>query len=218
MLQELLSSDLTQTASTLVTSISTIVLAVLTWVLARATNAMARATSEPQVVASLEPNLWSLTHLDLIVENTGNAPAHDVQIVFDPPLPSREANDDLPTPFQDVSIVRPGQILVSYACAFEAAKGKKFKVGTSWKRRPTDRNRETLEYTFDMRSLDGVSVLGRRSPEVQIAEEIKKIRNDWLAVARGTRRLKSEVYSQNDRDKETREARERLEANRANDS
>jgi len=74
-------SDLNgQTLSSSVPALATIVLAILTWVLARATKAMANATSQAQIVASLEPNSWSINHFDIVVENAGTAPAYDVEM------------------------------------------------------------------------------------------------------------------------------------------
>jgi hypothetical protein len=194
--------SLVQSATSVVTAAATIVLAVLTWALVRATNAMARATAQPHVIASLESNLWSIRHLDLVVENAGNAPAYEVKVVFDPPIPKNQIREDLPMPFQNISLIRPSQILISSAADWATIKGLKFRVNVSWKRKPTDSKRESIEYDFDTMSLEGVGFLGRRSPEIQIAEEIKKIREDWHHIAGGSRRLQSDTYAQTDRERE----------------
>ena len=58
-----------------VTMFATIVLVLLIGVLAWATMRFARASSQPQVTATIQPNLWSMVHCDLIVRSSGNAPA-----------------------------------------------------------------------------------------------------------------------------------------------
>jgi hypothetical protein len=52
--------------------------------------------------------------------------------------------------------------------------------------------------------------LGARTPFVQMAEQLQKIREDWRYVASGSRHLKADTYSGEDREKE----RKRREAER----
>ncbi|WP_299555427.1 hypothetical protein [uncultured Tateyamaria sp.] len=183
-----------------VTAAATAVLALLTLFLAKATANMARATSEPQVVASIEVNQWSVIHFDLVVENTGNATAFDVQVKFQKQPVLSEKKSDRPFPFTRVSLLRPGQILTSYLAGFENLEGMKYPVTVSWKRHPNRVARESVSYIIDMNSAEGVSFLGRGSALVQIADEIKKMRNDWKPIASGNRRLDVDTYTQVDRD------------------
>jgi type II secretory pathway pseudopilin PulG len=197
----ILTATWAEPAMAVVTAIATIVLALLTWVLARATNAMAKASSQAQVVASLEINQWSLMHMDLVVSNAGNAPAFDIQISFDPAIPDNQLGAAKDTIFNNISILRPGQTLTSAGSDFEAVKDFKTTITTSWRRHPSSKTRETLAYSFDLSGYKNMSVLGRRSPELQMAEEIKKLRDDWKNIASGYRGIKSEIYTQADRDK-----------------
>jgi formate hydrogenlyase subunit 3/multisubunit Na+/H+ antiporter MnhD subunit len=75
-----------ETFSMVVTAAATIALGFFTWVLARETKRLSRATAQAHVVATLEPNPWSVKHYDLVVANTGNAAAHDVVVSFTPDL------------------------------------------------------------------------------------------------------------------------------------
>jgi len=50
---------------TLVTAVATIFLWRVTSLLAVETQRMAKATSQPHVVATLDPNRWSMRHFDL---------------------------------------------------------------------------------------------------------------------------------------------------------
>lgn len=194
-----------------VTALATLALAFLTWILARATIAMAKATSSANVVASLETSQWSWRHLDLVVHNTGNAPAFDVTVQFDPPLPymtKREADE---TPFGKISILRPGHLLSSNVNEFQSVSKNVYRVTVEWRTTPDAKRPQSNTYDIDMSGLGAISRLGSGSPEVQMAEQIKKIREDWQAVAQGNRRLQVNQYSNEDR---MLEATEREEARR----
>lgn len=71
--------------STTVTALATAALFYATWVLARETKILSKATAQPHVTVGIEPNQWALIYFDLIVRNSGNAPAYDIKISFDPP-------------------------------------------------------------------------------------------------------------------------------------
>lgn len=184
-----------------VTSLSTVVLAVLTFFLAKATANMARASSSPQVVASIEVNQWSVIHFDLVVENTGNATAFDIKVDFANLPKLAKSKGDVPFPFSSVSLLRPGQNVTSYLADFRNLKDETYVVNVSWRAQPHAITRDKLSYEIDMNSVDGVSFLGKPSALIQVAEELKKIRDDWKPVASGNRRLDLDIYSQEDRDK-----------------
>ncbi len=190
-----------------ITAIATVALAILTFVLARATNAMANATSVANVVASLETNQWSWRHLDLVVHNAGNAPAFEVTVTFNPPLPYMTPKETDDMPFGKISILRPGQIVSSNVNDFGSVREKVYRVTVQWKKSPRRKRLESNVYDINIAGLGAISRLGAGSPEVQIAEQIKKIREDWQPVANGHRRLAVNSYDGDDREEE-RQARE----------
>lgn len=96
-----------------ITALATFALAYLTLSLARATKHMAIATHSANVVASLESNQWHMTFFDLVIHNAGNAPAYDVFIQFDPPLPYSFDDQETSPPLAGISLIRPGQLLSS---------------------------------------------------------------------------------------------------------
>ncbi|MCR6659747.1 MAG: hypothetical protein NVV72_10510 [Asticcacaulis sp.] len=210
---------------TLATAVATFFLWRVTGILAVETKRMADAAAQPLVVANLIPNQWALNHIDLIVENTGNATAFDIELKFDPPLENGEVrSSDRPIPLQNISILKPGQSLSSYLAEFEIYKGKSFKVDVTWKVKPVGEERQLLSYTFNMADYEGITRLGSASPTIQIAEEIKHIREDWKKVANGQGKLKADVYSSYDRQREReqneeryREIRERNQTNSSSD-
>lgn len=203
-------NEFIQGASGWVTAFATVALAFLTLALVIATVRMVGAMARPHVVANLESNQWSMRHMDLVIENCGNAPAYDVSINISPPIELSDAKGDVPFPFSNISIIRPGQSLVSFATEWVNVKDKLFEIKIRWKRKPNTAREETLSYQINMRSLDGISHLGKLNPMTQVAEEMKKLRDDWRPVAHGQRRTKVDTFDQGDRDEERRFHEERF--------
>jgi hypothetical protein len=189
--------------SSAVTALATIALFFVTWVLARETKILSRASSQAHVTATIEPNIWAINYTDIIIQNSGNAVAYDITVDFSPPIVlASDFETGRGVPFQKVSILRPGQKLQSSLSSSSDVMGKTFCVFISWKLRPRDKRRENLTYQLSMLDYDGVGHLGAVTPAVQIAEQIKKLREDWQNVANGSRRVKTDVHSSADRDAE----------------
>lgn len=180
----------------LVTGAASIALVIATLVLAAYTKAMADRASEPFVVASIEPNRWSLMHADIVVANTGSGAAFDIRVSFDP----APAGSDGP-PLKSVSVLRPGQAVRAYLNEFSPLMKRSFKTTVQWRRTPGGRV-ESTSYQLDMSAYDGFGHLGASDPLIQIAEQVKKMREDWDSVARGNQRLSIDVYDNDDREAE----------------
>lgn len=189
-------------AASIATAIATFFLWRVTMLLAKETKRMADLSARPQIVASIIPNQWSTIHLDVQVENTGNASAFEIEISFDPPLENGEAREDRVIPFEQISVLKPGQVLQSYLSGVGDYLKQKFTVTASWKLHPDATERENLVYTLNMSDYQGISYLGSRDPVVQIAEQIKKLRDDWRYVASGSRKIKTDVHTSDDRRRE----------------
>jgi len=192
-------NTLLQGLSSVVTAVATVVLGYLTWILARETRVLSRATAQAQVTATLEPNLWAANFVDIIVANSGNATAYDIKVAFDPPLPTRKERG---IPLQTVSVLRPGQTIQSNLSGFEDVSKRTFVATVTWAPTPGGKKRESLSYTVSMMDYHDVVFLGARSPQVQIAEQVKKLREDWQHVARGGKRLSANVFDSDDREAE----------------
>jgi hypothetical protein len=191
-----------------VTAVATIALWRVTKVLANETTRMADATGQPQIVATLRPNPWTLMYAQIAITNSGNASAFDVTMVFDPPLIvhySEQRSENRPLPFQKVSILRPGETLSSHVGKSFPLLEKTYWVTTSWLRHPQDIKRHSLSYTLSMADVQGLEQLGGGDPLVQIAQEIKHIREDWRGIASANRRTRTDVYTAADRLHERRE-------------
>lgn len=182
--------------ATAVTAAATGVLAWFTWLMARETARANDRASTPQVVATLEPCPRSITLVNILVSNTGTAPAFDVEVKTNPPLPSLDSGSPREVPLQNISVLRPNQRMESLLAEYEQLAGQRFEVRTSWARKPSGR-REELNYTIDIDQFDGMS------PEPfalnELAHELKQLREDWQWISRGSRRLVVDVHTERDR-------------------
>lgn len=189
--------------ATVVTAVATIFLWRVTKLLAKETTRMVEASDQPHVVATLSPNRWSLRHFDLLVDNTGNATAYDIQVRFDPPLENGEARkEDAKIPFENVSVLKPGQGLRSYLADISVLEGKAFEVTISWRRGSKDKPRGVNVYMLDMADYAGASELGS-DPVIGIARSLEGVEKS-LSNLTGTKRLKVDLYTAIDRSQEKR--------------
>lgn len=172
----------------LLTAVATFFLWRVTRLLADETKRMVDASAEPHIVVTLEPNPWAAFYFDISIANTGNAPAYNIEVLFDPPLKNADHRRDRGIPFSKVSVLKNGHSLTSSLCKYEQIKGQIYKIFISWSKHADSAERERNEYSYDMASFEGVSYLGARSPMTQIAEQMKKFREDWRPVSQGNKK------------------------------
>ena len=183
----------------LVTAVATLFLWRVTKLLAVETKRMAEASAQPHVVATLDPNRWSMRHFDLKVDNTGNATAYDIKVDFTPPLINGEGRaGGMAVPFENISLLKPGQGVSSYLAEYPLVRKQVYSVRVSWRRSFADSTREENTYTINMADHQDVSDLGG-DPMVKIANDLAKIREDLRSLAQGSKRLKIDAYTAGDR-------------------
>ena len=185
---------LSQITAGFLTASATIALVVVTVVLAKATKRMARASSQPLVTATIEPNIWSMLHCDFVVENSGNAPAYNVVVKVSPEPGKSERRGEGQLPLQNISVLRPGQKMKSFLADANDVLDQVYRIEVRWKRDPCDRSVENIAYDHYLPK--DISRLGAWSPGIQIAEQVKKLREDWKQVASGTRKLSVNVLGE----------------------
>ena len=184
---------------TLVTAVATLFLWRVTKLLAVETKRMAEASAQPHVVATLDPNRWSMRHFDLKVDNTGNATAYDIKVDFTPPLINGEGRaGGMAVPFENISLLKPGQGVSSYLAEYPLVRKQVYSVRVSWRRSFADSTREENTYTINMADHQDVSDLGG-DPMVKIANDLAKIREDLRSLAQGSKRLKIDAHTAGDR-------------------
>lgn len=185
------------------TAVGTVALVAATAALAWLTWLLAKATSRPSLIATIETNGWAFQFVDLHLVNEGNASAFDIQVEFDPPLPAKEEGMTVGS-FRNVSVLRAGQHLTTNIGRNTVVIDKVFQVTISWRARPSGK-RESMTYTLDMSFLRGITRLGGGDPTYTLAQEIKKIREQWEGVAAGRKRISTDTYTAADRDGEEQE-------------
>jgi hypothetical protein len=185
------------------TAIGTVALVAATAALAWLTWLLARATSRPSLIATIETNGWAFQFVDLHLVNEGNASAFDIQVEFDPALPAKEEGMTVGS-FSNVSVLRAGQHLTTNLGRNTVVIDKVFQVTISWRARPNAK-RESMTYTLDMSFLRGITQLGGGDPTYTLAQEIKKIREQWEGVAAGRKRISTDTYTSADRNDEEQE-------------
>ena len=176
--------DVTQVSLPFVPALATMALVWVTWTLAKETRRMAQA-SQPFVTATIEWNTWSMKHCDFVLQNTGNAPAFDIEARVTPTIRS-DLRKDLEMPLQKVSILRPGQTMRSYLANSEEVGDEVRRVELKWRRKPGDKREMSVAYDHYLPT--DVSRLGPDSLEAQIAQQVKNIREDWSPIAQAKRR------------------------------
>lgn len=183
---------------TVVTAVATIVLVFVTIILARETKRLSDATSQPSVVVTLEPSPWSIIHTNLVLQNTGTGTAYDIEAKFDPPLKTL-----VEMPFRSLSVLKPGSIFPVFLRGFEKLDEQVISVEVSWLRSPKSKNREVHSYVLNLRmDYDNWGQLGGAPPDIQIAREMKKLREDVGRLVSGYRRLQVDVHDSGDRQRE----------------
>jgi hypothetical protein len=190
-------------AATVATAAATMVLAWFTWVMAKASKQMADAAREALVVATIDVSRNSSMHVELVIENSGAGPAYDVRVNFAPPIVRRKGASESELPLNRISVLRSQQRIVNFIGEFGGFKGTKYTVTISWRSTPDSKNRIASQYEFDLDHYAGVHILGQ-DPAVALANEVKKLRERMDRIG-GTSKLKVDVFSQRDRDREAEE-------------
>ena len=184
---------------TIVTAFATVALCYVTIQLAKQSKRLADLSNSPLITADLRPNPWAIQYFDLYIENTGNASAFNIEIEFDPPLVSGGHRSEKGIPLQNISLLNPKGVLSSSITQYVEIRDIVYTVTTSWTNSPDSERRNALIYKLDMSLYKEISHLGARSPEVSIADTLKKMREDWQWISKGSRKLKVDVYDKRDR-------------------
>ncbi|AUR32496.1 hypothetical protein ABM031_00980 [Morganella morganii] len=183
---------ITSVIAALVTAVSTFFLWRVTRMLAVETKKMAESASQPHIVITLEPTDVSINHFNMVISNTGNATAYNIISDITPSI------NDKPIPFQNVSVLKPGDSIKSFFTSFFEIKNKEFKITTTWLKKPESKDRISNSYIFDIGSYTNLSVLGDMNPLLTVSKEIKKISENINKIVKSNK-LQVNTYDKNDR-------------------
>ncbi len=167
-----------QVFAALVTAAATYALWRVTRVLAIETSELANMTSKPFVVGTLESSGASPSALNLVLRNTGNAAAFDIQLKLTPPLPDHHGNvdPDSTETTKEISLLPPGQVLPLTGVMGREIHGVVYDVTVSWTKEPGGANRDSLDYKVSTK--EGFSGGWNAKNMHHVATELQKIREN----------------------------------------
>jgi hypothetical protein len=187
----------------------------VTWALAKETRRLADLSARPQIIAAIQSNRWEMAFADLHVENTGNAAAFDINVEFEPALDIEPVDEGAPPPLQHISLLRPGQSLSSSLVPYMDIIDRTYTVTVSWKRDPSADAREAITYIMRVADVRGMTHLGSADPTVQMAEDLRSIKEDFHKIATGWNKPRVDVFTSADRERERADIERQYEARRA---
>ena len=205
-----------------VVTVATAVYAALTWVLVKETRMMREVQTEPKLEVSVKSFDFAIHIVRLHVRNIGLGPALDV--VFHPRVVSGGTSaEKLLAEFTDVNFFNvglkhfgPGQERVSnYTQLTDDHDGK---IASIISLDVTYRSATGKMYSdsliVDMSELKGGYQLGKPHAYA-IAQSLEKIEKDLHKISTGFNRIKANIYTSKDREREAADAQARREQARA---
>jgi len=166
-----------QVAAAFVTAIATFALWRVTGVLAIETKILAKNSSQSFVVCSIVSSKSSAHAMNVVIQNSGNAAAFDIEVICTPGLPNpNEKHDqrlDLWASKFSVSMLPPGNSLIPNSVMGNEIYDKEFVIQCSWASFPNSRERQHLKYSF--KASDGFKAGWSEKGAHQIANTLEKI-------------------------------------------
>lgn len=202
---------------TAVVTLSTLVYAILTAFLVSETRKMREVQTEPKIHITIDSFDCAINIVRLNIQNIGLGPASELR--FDPSVISGgESAQKLLSEFTNSYFFNtglrhfgPGQIIYSsYSLTTEDFEGKSSSI-LSFKLnyKGATGKKYNEEIIIDMSELKGRQQLGKPNLYA-IAQSLEKMQKDINNIACGSKRLKTDIYSSNDRKIERKEMNKRL--------
>jgi len=204
---------------TAIVAISTGVYAYLTIILVGETRKMRNAQTEPCVNITYKPRNEWLKLIDIAIKNIGLGPAHDIK--FDIiPLTKDEVTIELIEELKEkrflssgLNYLSPGQEISSFFTntntKFKGKMASRILIKASYKN-AVGKNYSN-EYMINLSELEGIIKIGQPPPLYKIAKDIEVIKDEIKFLTSGFKRLNTDIYTSEDRQKEKTELKKRLE-------
>lgn len=197
-----------------VVAISTVVYAVLTWRLVSETRRMRHAQTEPKIAVTYRSREEWMALVDIVVKNIGLGPAYDIKFEI-APITEGRATQELIKELKELnflnaglSFLAPDQEVSSFftnaAEKFEEKMVSQISIKASYKSATGEKY--LSEYLIDLSELRGMERIGE-PPLYKIAKNVEKIAESIKGVASGNRRVKTDIYTAEDREKAEAERR-----------
>lgn len=186
---------------TAVVAIATVVYAILTWRLVSETIQMRQVQTDPTVSITIEPREEWINLIDLVIQNIGKGPAHDIRFELQGDFEYKTGKflSELNLMREGLQYLAPNQtfrfFLTSMVESPESKLDHSFAVRVSYldgSGRPY-----YAEYKIRFSEWKGLSRLGE-PPLHKMARSIDKIRQDIEHLATGFNRMKVVTYTRAD--------------------
>lgn len=164
------------------TAISTIILSWMTYILAKETKVLARMTSKAFVIAYLESTEVSAFAMNIVIHNTGNAPAFNVSVRISPAMPDYSNLSSTATESSYEMLLMPPTAKHSiYGVALKDISDTLHEVSVSWSETPNGSARESISYQLKPQNQikGGWTIKGIHEVATELEKlgaEVKKIR------------------------------------------
>jgi hypothetical protein len=203
---------------TAVVTISTVAYAILTRSLVSETKKMREVQTEPRIEITLRPLDYAINIVRLHVRNIGLGPATNVKFTSNV-TSGGEGAEKLLGEFNKANFLKmglkyfgPGHDLYSgytqITKDFEAKIGAVLTYGITYE--SVTGNKYSNQITIDISELKGMNQLGKPNLYA-IAQSIEAIQKEFSQVVSGFKRIRADVYTSEDRDREEAEEREYIE-------
>ena len=177
--QELSYISVIQVLSSIVVAIATIALWRATKILAVETKLLRKFSHTPFVVGYFETSEIGLPAVFFVVKNTGNAPAFDVKLEINPPIPGLEPKSKYFKDFVNSHfyIFPPGKAVRVHSVKDAQVMKKIFRLDIEWRDRPDGNTKSKVSYKLKGKDIidEGWVVKGRH----HIAKELEKISKEF---------------------------------------
>jgi len=204
-----------------VVALSTVIYAVLTGILVAETRSMRFAQTEPAISVSYRMRDEYFALLDIVVSNLGPGAAYDISFEVSP-VSGGSTADTIISELHNINFVKsglkylaPGREMASFFLNvnedFEAKMATKIRFKASY--RNAAKRSITEEFIIDFSELRGISSIG--TPDMhKIAKALEQIQKDFGNITSGFKKLNVDVFTEADREENTRAIRERIDEQR----
>ena len=210
---------------TAVVTLSTVVYAVLTAVLVIETKRMREVQTEPIIEIVLEPLEQAINIIRLRIKNIGLGPAKNLRFKSNV-LNGGEGAERLLSEFTDVNFFTTG---LNYLGPNQQVHSKYTQMTDDFERKIKSVLQFEIDYksiggktykektVIDLSEMKGMSQLG--TPNLfSIAKSIERIQKDINQITCGYKKLKTDIYTEADREKERESVKESLERSKPKQS
>ena len=205
-----------------IVALSTVIYALLTFALVRETSKMRVAQTEPCIDITYKPRDEWLKLIDIAIKNIGLGPAYDIK--FDViPLTKDEITVELIKELKEkhffssgLNYLSPGQEISTFFTSinteFKGKMASRILIKISYKN-SIDKN-YLNEYMINLSELEGIIKIGQPPPLYKIAKDIEVIKDEIKHLTSGFKRLNTDIYTSEDRQKRETERKTYLEKNK----